>query len=74
MFISRRKHEKLLREAVYEAVEETRQEFYQREENAALRREVSELREQVCKLQRLLDMKQGCRCESKCQGDTPVSA
>lgn len=62
MFISRRKHEKLLREAVHKAEEHVREEFYHREEHSHIIEELNRIRGKVAKLEKILDPTEGCSC------------
>lgn len=55
MFISKRKHEKLLQEAAYKAEERVREEFYHQEAHDRINRELNELRGKVAKLEKILE-------------------
>ena len=62
MFISKRKHEKLLQEAVLKAENQVREEFYHREAHDHINEELIKLRGKVAKLERVLDPTEGCDC------------
>lgn len=62
MFISKRKHEKLLQEAVTKAEEKVREEFYHREEHMRIDTKLEKLHARVTKLERALEPQEGCGC------------